>query len=386
MGEKRKTSKTILLSGGGTGGSVTPLLAIAAELLKESEAPSLELVFVGGQTGPEKEMVAAFNAAMLGNTSVSGAEGFNVAQEKMKFIPLISGKFRRYFSFLNFWDIFKIIAAWFKSFSILAAEQPDIIISAGSFVSVPLIWAAAIKKIPVLIHQQDVRPGLANKLMAPFARVITVTFEKSLADYRSKAVWIGNPIKNLGKYQERGAAIRNKYQLNPEQSFVLVIGGGTGAAAINELIFKAAPELVGWCQIIHLAGKGKSLNQTVASNNYRTIEFLSNEEVLSLMAVADLVISRCGLGVLTELATLSKPAILVPMPASHQEDNAAVFTHANAAVVLNQQQLTPEKLVSEIKRVLNNETLREKLKNNISKVIKRGAAEKLAGIVWEMIK
>lgn len=367
-------TKKIMFSGGGSGGSVTPLLAVAEKLLATDAAPAgvkLELLFVGTKTGPEQKMVAAFS-------------------NQIRFIPLISGKFRRYFSFSNFLDIFKIGAAFFQSLILLAREKPAIVISAGSFVSVPLVFAAALKKIPVLIHQQDVRPGLANKLMAPYARAVTVTFENSLGDYGAKAVWTGNPLSDVEKYRAAISGIKAKYELATDRPLVLVTGGGTGAAAINELIIQALPQLTDFCQLIHLTGKGKlspAATAAAAQNSrYQVWEFLPNEEVLSLMATANLVISRCGIATLTELAALSKPAILIPMPGTHQEDNAAVFAANNAAIVLDQTELTPEKITAEIKNILSDADYQEKLQNNISKVIKRGAAENFTGIIWEMIK
>ena len=392
MNNEIKTKK-IMFSGGGTGGSVTPLLAVAEKMLVEDTEPDkikLELFFVGTANGPEKGMVEASNKKMA-------VDGFIA----LKFIPLSSGKFRRYFSLANFFDIFKISAAFFQSLILLTRERPAIVISAGSFVSVPLVFAASLKKIPVLIHQQDIRPGLANKLMAPYARAVTVTFENSLGDYGAKAVWTGNPINDLRKYQEMISETRAKYKLDSRKPLILITGGGTGAAAINELVFKAICHcekrsdeaismLTDFYQIIHLTGKGKlpSSDQAASlkNSNYQVFEFLNNEELLSLMAVANLVISRCGIATLTELAALSKPAILIPMPDTHQEDNAAVFSSAEAAVVLDQRELTPEKLVAEVKRILSDATLKEKLQNNISKVIKRGATENFLGIIWEMIK
>jgi len=374
-------TKKIMFSGGGTGGSVTPLLAVAEELLKEtheSDGGDLELLFVGTKTGLERGMVETFAAAPL------------------RYIPLSGGKWRRYFSVYNFWDIFKIGVAFFQSLILLTREKPAVIISAGSFISVPLVWAAALKKIPILIHQQDARPGLANKLMAPAARVITVTFENSLADYGVKAVWTGNPSGDMERYKERIGETKIKYGLQSDRPLVLIAGGGTGSAAINKLVSQARPELIEFCQIIHLTGKGKLFEQRFgsaqASDNpemvgrYQTREFLNNEEFLALTAAADLVVSRCGLGTLTELSALGKPTILIPMPDSHQEDNAAIFRAAEAAVILEQKDLTPEKLTDEVKQILSNPVLRERLKKNIAKVIKRGAAKNLAGLIWEMIK
>jgi UDP-N-acetylglucosamine--N-acetylmuramyl-(pentapeptide) pyrophosphoryl-undecaprenol N-acetylglucosamine transferase len=381
----KPAAKKIIFSGGGSGGPVMPLLAVAEELLRTDEAPAPDLVFVGTYSGPEREMVVAFNTRVAALYPSAAA---------MKFIPVVSGKFRRYFSWDNFLDIFKISAAYFQSFRILAAERPDLIITAGGFVSVPLVWAAAGRKIPVLVHQQDIRPGLANKLMAPFARTISVTFEKSLADYGSRAVWLGNPVKNLAgeDFARTVADIKNKYGLDGARPLVLVTGGATGSASINKLILAAAPELLRFCRIIHLTGRGKlpptngGATARGDTPDYLAKEFVTDDELLALIAAADLVVSRSGLSALTELAALNKPVLLIPIPASHQEDNAAVFARARAAVVLRQADLTPEKLVAEVRRALSDSVLRVELKNNIGKVIKRGAAAALAGIIWEILK
>ncbi len=362
----QENTKKVMLSGGGTGGSVTPLLAVAVELLKEQ--PDLALVFVGAKQGPEKELVTNFK------------EG------KIKFLTIPSGKWRRYLSFSNFFDIFKIIAAFFKSLYILKKENPALVISAGSFVSVPLVFAAACRRIPVLIHQQDIRPGLANKLMAPFARVISVTFEKSLTDYGPRAVLTGNPLKDISNYQVNVIATRKQYGLAIDKPLLLVIGGGTGAAPINSLIKEALPELLSFCQLVHLVGAGKKPAATLENEAYKVFEFLDQSEVLALMASADLIISRCGLGVLTELSALAKPVILIPIPRSHQEENAALFQERDAAIVLKQNDLTAKKLVAEIKGLIADAKLRGSLSHNINKIMKPGAAQNLAALIWEMIK
>ena len=373
MPDSKKT-KTILLSGGGTGGSVAPLLAIAEEMLQEAQGVELRFIFVGTKNGPEREMVASFNKEI----------GI------MEFIPLVSGKWRRYFSLYNFLDIFKIIAAWFQSFQLLKKTRPDIIISAGAFVSVPLVWAAAARKIPILIHQQDLRPGLANKLMAPRARAVTVVFEKSLADYGPKAILVGNPIRQLVNAQDENLVrqLKTAYSLDNSIPLILVFGGGLGATGINRLIFSVAPELSRKYQIIHLTGRGKMPADAALLNlrNYHVLESLDNRELSTLMSLAEVMVSRAGLGALTELSYWRKPAILIPMPDSHQEDNAAYFAAARAALFFNQAELSPEKLIDEIGKVLDNPALRKELSNNIGKIIKRDAAEMIAGIIWEMLK
>lgn len=361
--------KTIILSGGGSGGPVTPLLAIAKELAVDN----FNLVFVGTKTGPEKSMVASFN--LPGN-------------KKLKFIPLPAGKLRRYFSFHNFSDLLKILLAFILSFSLLRRERPSLIISAGGFVSVPLVWAARLKNIPIIIHQQDVRPGLANKLMAPAARLITVSFEKSLRDYGSKAVWIGNPIATLENKAEAIKNIKEKYRLLDTKPLILVTGGATGAAALNDLIAEAKTEIIEFAQIIHITGKGKLPLTPVNPNqvsDYQVFELLSPADVFQLMAAANLVISRCGLATLTELCELAKPAILIPIPKSQQEDNAIIFKRLNAALVLSQTELRADDFVAEIKNILSNSELQAKLSSNISKVMKRHASETMVALIKEIL-
>ncbi|MFA6513738.1 MAG: UDP-N-acetylglucosamine--N-acetylmuramyl-(pentapeptide) pyrophosphoryl-undecaprenol N-acetylglucosamine transferase [Patescibacteria group bacterium] len=359
---------TIILSGGGSGGPVTTLLAVSKELIKDNS--HLNLIFIGTKKGPERLLI----------------DSFRVYDKHIKFIAISSGKLRRYFSVANFLDFFKIFSGFIISFLILSKEKPNLVISAGGFVSVPLVWAAYLKKIPILIHQQDVRPGLANRLMAPFARLITVSFEKSLSDYGPKAVWIGNPSNQLEQNDTFISGIKEKYNLQSGLPLILVTGGGTGSQAINNLIIKALPKLISSAQIIHLTGKGKlPIDQKNDAPNYQAFEFLNNDEVFALMSISTLVISRCGLASLTELCALEKPAILIPIPDSQQEDNAEVFKRYKAAVVLNQKTLSVEELIDKIKEVLVNNELRKNLTTNIFKIMKKNAAETMASLIWEIL-
>lgn len=394
---KEAKLKKIILSGGGSGGPVTPLLAVAEELLKNEDVLAPKLIFVGTYDGPERKMVASFNKRLATEKLAVENGATSNSSDYLEFIPILSGKWRRYFSLFNFLDIFKIIVAYFQSLFLLASERPDLIISAGGFVSVPLVWAAAGTKTKVLIHQQDVRPGLANRLMAPVARVISVTFEKSLLDYGQRAVWLGNPTIDLSRrdFVESVAEIKNKYYIDTSRPLVLFIGGAGGSLFINNLVRATAPELVKFCRVIHLTGHERlavDISERTAGSEitdgrsaYVVKEFVSNDELLALMAAADLVVSRAGLSALTELSALNKSAILIPMPGSHQEDNAAVFAKAQAAIVWKQNELSAEKLGPELKRILADADWRIKSSNNISKIIKRGAAQSMAGIVWEIL-
>ncbi|MEK7557781.1 MAG: undecaprenyldiphospho-muramoylpentapeptide beta-N-acetylglucosaminyltransferase [Patescibacteria group bacterium] len=366
----------ILLTGGGTSGSVAPLLAVVEELphLAPSKREAVqenkiayglefEFLWIGTKDGPERKMVE---------------------KENIKFKTIICGKLRRYFSWQNFIDIFKIKIGFWQSFFILLKWRPDLVITAGSFVSVPVVWAAWILHIPILIHQQDIRPGLANKLMALFAKVITVTFEKSLEDYGKKAVWIGNPIRRqliISNHELQNNNYR-QYNLNKDLLVVLIVGGGTGAEAVNNLILQSLDELTKFCQIIHLVGKDKAItNHQLPITNYVKYEFLDVEQMAEVYNLANVVVSRCGMGVLTELSYLGKPTILIPMPDSHQEDNAAIFEEAQATIILKQKELTSEKLISEIKKLVINKKLQEKLSQNIKLVMKQGANEAMVKII-----
>lgn len=354
----------ICLVGGGTGGSVAPLLALADYLKKEKKLTEANFYWIGSKTGLEKDMIA---------------------EKKLKYYRIHSGKLRRYFDWHNFTDPFFIIAGFFESLMILLFNRPKIIVSAGSFVAVPVAVAGWLLNIPVIVHQMDVRPGLANKIMAPFAKIVTVTFPKSLKDYGIKAKLIGNmvrqEIKNTSKLDKK--ALLQKYGLADSMPVVLVVGGGTGAQAVNDLISGALPLLEGKCQIIHQTGAGKGTAGD--SKNYKRFDFLTSAKLAEFYALADLVVSRPGLGFITELAYLSKPSILIPMPNTHQEDNAKIFAEQNAALVLDQTDLTPEHLSASILELLRDEKMRCKYSGHINRTIKTDAEVELTQIINDIV-
>jgi len=353
-------NKKIMLTGGGTAGSVTPLLVIAQRLQAEG---GFEFLFVGTKNGIEKEMVA-------------GAKIF--------YTPIKYGKLRRYFSIKNFSDLFKIFIAFWQSIFLIIKYQPDLILSAGSFVSVPVIWAGWVLRRKILIHQQDIRPGLANKLMAPFADVITVTFEKSLLDYGEKAIWTGNPSQlsfknNLLSTEE----IKNIFKLKNNLPIILITGGGTGAEAINKLVAESLDELTKFSQIIHTTGKGKKIFSE--TENYHQFEFLPIEEMTEALRISSLVVSRAGLGTLTEIASAKKPVIIIPMPDSHQEDNANYFAEKGGVIYLDQKKLNKKNFVDNIKSILTDQALKDKLSRNFSLVFKQNAEEEITKVIKKII-
>ena len=349
-----KINKKIILTGGGTAGSVTPLLAVAEAM------PDYDFLWVGTKDGPEKGMVVEVD---------------------IKFQTVSSGKLRRYWSIKNLIDPFKIIWAFFQSIFIILKYRPALVISAGAFVSVPFVWAAWFLSVPVLIHQQDARPGLANRLMAPFAKIVTVTFEKSLADYGKKAVWVGNPVRQSLRIKNNESQIMK--DIDKYLPVILVVGGGTGAVGVNNMVADSLEELTKFCQIIHIAGVGKkNLGKT---KNYFSFEFLPPSEMAEALQVADIVVTRAGMGLATEVSLLGKPTIFIPMPNSHQEDNARIFADKKAAIVLDQKKLTSKEFIDNIKRLIKDKNWQDELSKNIHKVIKTGGAEKTAEIIKNVI-
>jgi len=374
------TKKRILFSGGGTAGSVSPLLAIYDEITSPPTPLHPEYSGWRGEAGVRCD----YEFLWIGTKY--GVERIMVEKENIPFKAIHSGKLRRYFSLKNVSDIFFLKLGFFQSLYIMLKWRPSLAMSAGGFVSVPVVFAAWCLRVPIIIHQQDIRPGLANKLMAPFAKIITVTFEKSLADYGKKAVWTGNPARKVLKTRNSKLVTQNFFN-GADLPVLLVVGGGTGAIFINNLAAESINELASFCQIIHVTGKNKSkiTNQKSQIKNYYPFEFLPAEEIALVMKKADLIITRAGMSFLTELSIIGKPSIIIPIPDSHQSDNAGYFAEREAAVVLDQAGLNKEKFIAQIKKLLADAKTREKLSANISRVMKPGAAGEIAEIVKKNI-
>ncbi len=345
-------NQLIVLSGGGSGGPVTPLLALAPDL----RAAGYELAWVGTTDGVERKMVQ---------------------EQDITYQAISSGKFRRYFSLQNFFDAFRVLAGFFESLNYLSKKRPALVMTAGAFVSVPLVWAAWALHIKVIVHQQDIRPGLANRLMAPFADVVTVTFEKSLKDFGKKAVWTGNPVR---------AAFRTVVSRKNEgaRPRVLVLGGGTGAASLNDLITSSLLQLLEFTDVVHVTG-GKTEKNIETKAGYTAYDFLPEERMAQEMADADLVVTRAGLGTLTELAYLGKPTIIIPMPNSHQEENAEHFAEKKAAIVLLQEAISPRDFSEQIKTVLQSPEKLRNLSMAFAAAMKQGAHDGLVQTVERLI-
>ncbi|OQX71231.1 hypothetical protein B6D52_02170, partial [Candidatus Parcubacteria bacterium 4484_255] len=349
----------IILSGGGTGGSVGPLLAVAQEIKKIK--PKTDFLFVGTRKGiPEKIMIKPF--------------------PYIRYQPISSGKLRRYFSLRNITDLFLILEGFIQSLFIILKFKPHVVLSAGAFVSVPLAWAAWMLGVPVFIHQQDVRPGLANKLMSKISAKITVSFAKSLKSFPlGKTILTGNPVSPKILTGDKQRAIK-KFGLKLNWPCLLVVGGGTGALEINKAIAEIAPDLVKFCQVVILTGFQKKIGKFI-HNHYHQIEFLSQEDLADIYVAADLVVSRGGLGVLTELSVLKKPAIIIPIPNSHQMANVEYFAGQRAIALLKSRKINSQELLSRIRELILNDKQRALLSLNISKLANVDASDAIAKIV-----
>jgi UDP-N-acetylglucosamine--N-acetylmuramyl-(pentapeptide) pyrophosphoryl-undecaprenol N-acetylglucosamine transferase len=353
-----QTAKTIVLSGGGTLGSVVPLIALADDLKND-----YRFVFIGTAQGPEQTLVKA---------------------EGLPFQTVAAGKLRRYWSWRNLTDPFLFLIGLAQSLVILKKVKPSLVIMAGSFVSVGVALAAWCLRIPILVQQLDYVPGLANKLIARLARRIIVSWQKSVKDYGERAVWTGSPVRRqLLKTAGKSQALKF-FKLTADKPIVLVVGGGTGAAELNRLVIDNLYNLTQICQVIHLTGRGKE-TKTDAFVAYRQFASLGQTEMALAYAAADVVVSRAGMGTLAELAYLAKPAIIIPMPESHQEANAKILAEAKAAKVFQQPRLSSLELYHQIKALLADEAKRQSLGQNLQQLFKADANEAIIKIIKEIL-
>jgi UDP-N-acetylglucosamine--N-acetylmuramyl-(pentapeptide) pyrophosphoryl-undecaprenol N-acetylglucosamine transferase len=371
----------ITFTGGGTLGPVTPLLAVAAAI--KAARPDAKFSWIGTKDGPEAKFVAGAG---------------------IDFHAVSSGKLRRYFSLRNVTDVFRILKGYAESRRLLKRLRPDVVVSAGGFVAVPVAWAAGHIGIPVHVHQQDIRPGLANKLSMPHATSVSVAFEKSLADFPGKRpFWTGNPVRPslFTGSKERAGEL---FGLEAGVPTILVIGGGTGSSALNGLASQAASIMVRTAQVVHLTGAGKGEGKhkkaghcppicvagvppaTKASgeerslDRYRQIEFLA-DDMRHAYAAADLVVTRAGMGVLTELSALGLPAVIVPIPGSHQVENAAFFEKAGAALVIDEATTFSKVFAESVLALLADDARRGAMRQAMLGLTKPDAAKAVSGLI-----
>ena len=317
-------SKKIVLTGGGTAGHVTPNLALLPYLKQEG----YEVIYIGSQNGIERTLIEA---------------------EGIPYYGISTGKLRRYLSKENLKDVFKVLKGISEAKRLLKKLKPDLVFSKGGFVAVPVVLGAKKNHIPVIIHESDITPGLANKIAMPSARVICATFPETLQYVpKGKGVHTGTPIRKELFEGERIQMIKILEALLP---VLLMMGGSLGAVKLNDCLREILPELTKTFDIIHLCGKGNLDKGLQNRTDYKQFEYVS-DGLNDLFAAADFVVSRAGSNSISEFLALKKPSLLIPLSArasrGDQILNAASFEKQGFARVLDEDEMTAETMKKEI--------------------------------------
>lgn len=321
--------KRIILTGGGTAGHVTPNIA----LLPELKAKGYDIHYIGSKNGIEKELIKECGIPYHG---------------------ISSGKLRRYFDVKNFTDPFRVLKGCQEAGSLIKQLKPDVVFSKGGFVTVPVVWAAHRHKVPVVIHESDMTPGLANKLSLRYAKKVCTNFPETAKMFpEGKATLTGSPIrKELFSGNKLQGLDFCGFTIN--KPVILIIGGSLGSAVINKAVRDILPELLTHFQIIHLCGKGKVDESLNGTKGYVQFEYIK-KELSDLMDAADVVISRAGANAICELLALKKPNILIPLSAAASRGdqilNAASFEQQGYSYVIQEEELNGDSLKQALKTV-----------------------------------
>ena len=378
----------ILVTGGGTGGHVSPALAVIQTLQEMAKSADWSPIFqyVGSRNGVEQGLVEAIG---------------------LPFVGVESGKLRRASSLAgmltlkNLGDAFRVPVGIVQAWNEVRRFRPDVVLATGGYVSVPPVIAAGLLRIPVLIHEQTVQIGLANKIAARFATRIALTFEGAAAELppqdRKKAFVTGNPVRAaiFGGDKLRAVARLGFDPAENDLPMIYVTGGALGAQSINRAVEEALPELLQFCRVVHQCGKAdgdhaiaqrERLGET--QKQRYTILPIVGAEIADIFALADLIVGRSGAGTVTEAAAVGKPALfipLVPTGGDEQTRNAQRLVEAGAAVILPSSELGGPRLVMEVRTLLSDSVLRQKMGAAALTLATPNAARDLAAAVLALV-
>lgn len=351
----------IIMTGGGTAGHVTPNLALVPSLIEEG----FEIKYIGSRDGIEKDIITKANIPYYG---------------------ISSGKLRRYFDVKNFTDPFKVLKGVCEALKILSKEKPDVIFSKGGFVTVPVVMAASMKKIPVVAHESDITPGLANKLASPFCDKLCVTFRESLQFVKNnKGVLTGSPIRKeiLTGSKQIGKEICG---FKDDKEIILVMGGSLGSKVINDAIRENINNILKYNNIIHICGKGNLDKSLENISGYKQFEYVS-EDLKHLMHAADYIISRAGANSIFEFLALKKPTLLIPLSknASRGDQilNANSFKKEGFSLVMQEEELQKEGILKGIKMLKES---KQDLINNMNKSNMSDGVKEIVKVIKSSIK
>ncbi|GCA66870.1 UDP-N-acetylglucosamine--N-acetylmuramyl-(pentapeptide) pyrophosphoryl-undecaprenol N-acetylglucosamine transferase [Mediterraneibacter butyricigenes] len=353
--------KRIILTGGGTAGHVTPNIA----LLPRLKELGYDIQYIGSYNGIEKELIEPFGIPYHG---------------------ISSGKLRRYFSMKNFSDPFRVLKGFSEANKLIRDLKPDVIFSKGGFVSVPVVLAGKKNKVPVVIHESDMTPGLANKLSLPSAAKVCCNFPETLEHLPAdKAVLTGSPIRQELLSGNKIAAL-DLCGFSADKPVILVIGGSLGSVVVNNAVRLALPDLLEQFHVIHLCGKGKldaSLNNV---EGYAQFEYIKSE-LRDIFALADVVISRAGANAICELLALRKPNLLIPLSANASRGdqilNARSFERQGFSVVIEEEELSKELLLESVRDLYAN---RDTYMSAMRKSTLQNSIETITNIIEEVRK
>lgn len=353
--------RTIVVAGGGTSGHVYPVFEVVRQL--HSLDPALQFAFLGDSRGPERGLVVGAKLPVA-----------------LPFYGITTDKLRRYWDWRVLVLPFAVMGGMLQALGHLLHIRPVAVFCKGGYVGVPVAMAAWILRIPIVLHETDMVMGLANRLIAPFAHKIAVSFPRprlGTGSLQTKLVYTGNPVR-----PEFFTVTAKKAQGRPH---LVITCGSQGSQTVNALIWAILPQLLERYRVTHItgpvdAGRAATITQ---HREYRALSYV--ETMPEILASADLVVSRSG-GTIFELAALGKPAILIPHPATgsdHQRVNAQFLADRDAAVYLDQSGLTPEKLLGTILEVMKDSTQRKRLSEHIRQFARADAAQKVAQLVLE---
>ena len=353
--------KKILLTGGGTAGHVTPNIALIPSL-KEL---NYEIKYIGSYDGIEKKLIEELDIPYTG---------------------ISSGKLRRYMSLKNFSDPFRVIKGYSEAKKFVKTYKPDILFSKGGFVSVPVVLACKKYKVPIIIHESDMTPGLANKISIPYAAKVCHNFPETAKHLpEGKSLLTGSPIRKelLSGDRLKGLSFCG---FTSDKPVIMVTGGSLGAVALNDAVRAALPELLKDFQIVHLCGKGKLDESLKSTKGYIQFEYIK-DEMKDLFAASDLIISRAGANAICEIQALAIPNILIPLPASASRGdqllNAASFKKQGFSVVLEEETLNNDILLKSVKELYAN---RQKYIDNMKNSQVNDAVKTIVNLIESITK
>ena len=362
----------ILFTGGGTGGHFYPIISIIEAmrvLVEEERLVGIEFIFMSDSPYDENLLL----------------------KEDIRFIKISAGKMRRYFSLFNITDAFKTAGGLWSAFWKIYHEFPDVIFGKGGYASFPALFAARILKIPVIIHESDAVPGRVNRWAAKFAKRIAISFPESAKYFpKDKTALTGNPIRR-GIQGSTPEEAKEFFQLESGIPTILILGGSQGSKNINDNVLDIASEFVNFAQIIHQCGKNNFeevknrlsvvLEKSPFKSRYHIFDYLDDMLLRDASSIADIVISRAGASSIFEIAAWGLPSVIIPLNNSaqnHQRENAYSYARSGAAEVIEETNLTPHLLLSEVQRLLKDKKKLEEMKEAAKNFAQPKAARKIA--------